>query len=87
MKVLSGVGIVTFVLAQFAYGLSLHNPWPRILGTDDGSNYTWKLRFDRSMFRDTGLLANRTFNVRTTSNVQLGNCSLVPANLSKSFFL
>ncbi|KAK2184580.1 hypothetical protein NP493_260g04022 [Ridgeia piscesae] len=82
MKVLSGVGIVTFVLAQFAYGLSLHNPWPRILGPADVSNFTWKLRFDRSMFRDAGLLA-KTFNIRT-SNVQLGNCSLVPANLIRS---
>ena len=90
-KLVSGVGIFVFVITQLVFGIVIQNPWQRlhVYGRASSANLSRQQRFGRNVFGAAGDIGDGLKNLLSghLPEVRLENCSLVPANLSKSLLL
>ena len=88
----SGIVIFVFVIAQFIYGLCLHNRWVNVVdlyGQVANASRTLKLRFTQDAY---GAVTRDDFSTtdlidRISTAVPLDNCSSTPANLGNSMII
>ena len=92
IKRVSGIVIFVFVIAQFIYGLSVHNRWVNVLDLyDQVANASWalKLRFTQDAY---GAVTRDNFSTtdlhdRISTAERLDNCSSTPANLGNTMII